>query len=98
MVASPSIAARYAAAVAAATAGQLNRSRTRRSGPVRQRVPLGGGVEQPAQRGRELLDVARRDQVGARRRPTTSGIAPVRLATSGVPEAISSAAGSEKPS
>src|SRR6476620_4201312 len=33
-------------------------------GPVRQRVPLGGGVVQPAQHGREFLVLARRDQDG----------------------------------
>src|SRR5207245_1383868 len=63
---------------------------------VRQRGPLGGGVVQPPQHGREFLVLAGVTRTAAS--PVTSGSAPVRLATSGVPEAMCSTAGSEKPS
>ena len=51
---------------------------------------------QVAQRGRELLGVAGLTSSAAS--PVTSGSAPVRLAISGVPEAMCSTAGSENPS
>ena len=62
----------------------------------RQPRPPGGGVVQLPQRGRQLLGVPRVTSSAAS--PVTSGSAPVRLAISGVPEAMCSTAGSENPS
>ncbi len=90
----------YASAVASATARQLNSSRAR----SRPAAPISGSplgvVEQRLEGCLELADVAGRSR---RRRtgrvgPTTSGIAPARLTTNGVPHAIASTVGSEKPS
>ena len=86
-----------AATVARATADQANRSWTRRSAAAPSRSRSAGLSQQPAQRGGELLGVARLDQhggvAGRPRAARRSG-----CATSGVPEAMCSTAGSEKPS
>ena len=89
----------YAAVVATATARQLNCSSTRR----RPAAPIRARRSGSSSRSRSLR-TSSPTSPGVNRSahspsgPTTSGIAPVRLATSGVSHAISSAVGSEKPS
>ena len=63
----------------------------RPAAPARRASRAGRGARPPAPRGRPVPPAPRR-------RPSTSGSAPVRLAISGVPEAMCSTAGSENPS
>ena len=90
------IAWRYCATVAAATAGQANRCATRSSAAADSRSRSAG-----VSCSRRSAAASSCSSPGATSRaasPVTSGSAPVRLATSGVPDAICSTAGSENPS
>ena len=82
--------------MARATAGQAKRSWTRRQAAVAEPLALARRVMQAAQRGGQFLGSPGVTSTAAS--PVTSGSAPVRLATSGVPEAMCSTAGSENPS
>src|SRR5271157_3870290 len=93
---SPSTAARYWPAVACATAGQANRSLTRRSARSARAARSAG--EWFSRRSTAVSSSSSPGVTRTAASPVTSGSAPVRLATSGVPEAMCSTAGSENPS
>ena len=87
---------RYCATVARATAGQANRSPTRRRA-------RSASAARSAGESCSLLSTPASSSLSAgvtkaAASPVTSGSAPARLATSGVPEAMCSTAGSENPS
>src|SRR5947208_5684538 len=96
LVASLSIAARYCPTVAWATAGHANRSPTRRS--PRSASAARSAGEWYSRRSTAASSSSSPGVTRTAASPVTSGSAPVRLATSGVPEAMCSTAGSEKPS
>src|SRR5579863_3168106 len=90
------IASRYAATVARATAGQANRSPTRRS--ARSASAARSAGSSCSRRSTAASSSLSAGVTRTAASPVTSGSAPQRLATSGVPDAMCSTAGSENPS
>src|ERR1700677_2248526 len=91
-----SIASRYRSAVALATAAQANRSLTRAS--ARSASAARSAGEACTRLSTAASPSSSPGVTRTAASPVTSGRAPVRLATSGVPDAMCSTAGSEKPS
>ena len=90
------MASRYCATVACATAGQANRSPTRRT--ARSASAARSAGESCSRRSTAASSSLSPGVTRVAASPVTSGSAPDRLATSGVPDAMCSTAGSENPS